>query len=44
MTAGEQPPDLLRYSVRCANKERCDCITLELDVSQELMLYFMVDS
>jgi len=29
----EQPPDRLLYSVGCANKERCDYITLELDVS-----------
>ena len=44
MTAGEQPPDLLLYSVRCANKERCEYITLELDVSQGLMLHSLVDS
>ena len=40
----EQPPDRLLYSVGCANKERCDYITLELDVSQGHKLYLLVDS
>ena len=40
----EQPPDRLLYSVGCANKERCDYITLELDVSQGRKLHFLVDS
>jgi len=40
----EQPPDRLLYSVGCANKKRCDCITLELDVSQRRKLHFLVDS
>ena len=42
--AGEQLPDHLLYSVGCANKEHCDCITLELDVSQGRKLHFLVDS
>jgi len=40
----QQPPDRLLYSVGCANKERCDYITLELDVSQGHKLHFLVDS
>ena len=40
----EQPPDRLLYSVGCANKECCDYITLELDVSQGRKLHFLVDS
>ena len=43
-TAGEQPPDRRLYSVDCANSERCDCITLELDVNQGYKLHFLVDS
>jgi hypothetical protein len=31
-------------SVGCANRERCDYITLELDVSQGHKLHFLVDS
>jgi len=40
----EQPPDRLLYSVGSENKERCDYITLELDVSQGRKLQFLVDS
>jgi len=40
----EQPPGRFLYSVGCANKERCDYITLELDVSQGRKLHFLVDS
>jgi len=40
----EQPPDRLLYSVGCANKERCDCITSELDVSQGRKLHPLLDS
>jgi len=42
--AGEQPPNCLLYSVGCTNKERCDYITLELQVSQGCKLHFLVDS
>jgi hypothetical protein len=42
--AREQPPDPLLYSVGCVNRERCDYITLELDVSQGHKLYFLVYS
>ena len=41
--AEEQTPDHLLYSVGCINRERCDYITLELDVSQGRKLYFLVD-
>jgi len=41
--AGEQLPDRLLYSLGCANKERCDYITLEIDVSQGRKLHFLVD-
>jgi hypothetical protein len=44
MTAREQLPECLRYSVGCVNRDRCDYITLELDVSQGHKLYFLVDS
>jgi len=40
----EEPPNRLLYSVGCANKERCDYITLELDVNQGHKLHFLVDS
>jgi hypothetical protein len=43
-TDGEQPPNHRLHSVGCINKERCDYITLELDVSTEDKLYFLVDS
>jgi hypothetical protein len=41
---GEQPPDCRLHSVGSINKERCDYITLDLDVSTEDKLYFLVDS
>jgi hypothetical protein len=34
----------LTVSVGCANRKRCDCITLELDVKQGCKLYFFVDN
>jgi hypothetical protein len=41
---GEQPPDRCLYSIGCADIERCDYVTLELDVSQGHKLYLLVDS
>jgi len=39
----EQPPKRLLYSAGCANKERCDYITLEQDVSQGHKLHSLVE-
>jgi hypothetical protein len=41
---GEQPPDRRLYSVGCLNRERCDYTTLDLEVSKEGKLFFLVDS
>jgi hypothetical protein len=43
-TAREQPPDPRLYSVSCMNREHCNYITLELDVSQGHKLHFLADS
>ena len=43
-TEGEQPPDRRLDSVGCLNRELCDYTTLELDLSKEDKLYFLVDS
>lgn len=40
---GEQPPDHRFYLVGYEDRELCDYVTLELDVSKGEKLYFLVD-
>jgi hypothetical protein len=43
-TVGGQPPDGLLYSVGCTSTERCDYVSLSLDVGGRSELYLLVDS